>query len=405
MKRKDDLNIELAEIDALREEILTDTCNEEEQFWAFQQYFSDQINFPVDAHIIGEPVSITEINYNGNARRGLTAKVRKANGSEYEITAMEVVFSKSKARIAGGAYRSWLGLEVFPAEPTAAGNINRHKAAEDDIDLSQPVELIVLTVKERVARCMIFDSARIITFRSGSLQDTAPGWILTVNPRKQWRYGNHPYLSGEIIAIHLDVGKLAITSLNLINMGYWNPTDEYWGEPGEPLEEWAKQIVQRGPRQQFEMERILPEIDPRKSEADLIFEANNLSVEGDKSGARQLLMKALEADIRCLDAHVHLGDLEYDLCWQYAIRYYESGLRIGELSLEKDFDGLLPWGFIENRPFLRCMFGYGNCLWRSGQFEEASNIFERLFRLNPSDNQGVRFLIDDVRVCKPWKNL
>jgi hypothetical protein len=69
------------------------------------------------------------------------------------------------------------------------------------------------------------------------------------------------------------------------------------------------------------------------------------------------------------------------------------------LSLGEGFDGVLPWGWIDNRPFLRCMRGFGLCLWRLKRFEEA---FDRMLWLNPSDNQGVRFLIDQVRAKDAW---
>ena len=80
------------------------------------------------------------------------------------------------------------------------------------------------------------------------------------------------------------------------------------------------------------------------------------------------------------------------------------GFRIGELSLGESFDGLLPWGWIDNRPFLRCTNGFGLCLWRLGRWEEAETIFKRMLWLNPSDNQGVRFLIGDVRARAPWQS-
>jgi hypothetical protein len=35
--------------------------------------------------------------------------------------------------------------------------------------------------------------------------------------------------------------------------------------------------------------------------------------------------------------------------------------------------------------------------------EEAGNIFYRMLWLNPSDNQGVRFLVDDVAANVAWK--
>jgi hypothetical protein len=87
-----------------------------------------------------------------------------------------------------------------------------------------------------------------------------------------------------------------------------------------------------------------------------------------------------------------------------AAGHYEMGFRIGELALPEGFNGVLPWGHIDNRPFLRCMAGFGLCLWRLGRFSEAGQIFERMLWLNPSDNQGIRFLIDDIRMKRAWED-
>jgi len=38
-----------------------------------------------------------------------------------------------------------------------------------------------------------------------------------------------------------------------------------------------------------------------------------------------------------------------------------------------------------------------------GPILEAEEVFERMLWLNPSDNQGVRFLITEVREKRPWK--
>ena len=56
------------------------------------------------------------------------------------------------------------------------------------------------------------------------------------------------------------------------------------------------------------------------------------------------------------------------------------------------FDGALPRGGIDNRPFLRCMHAFGLGLWRLARFDEGMCIFDRMLWLNPSDNQGVRLL-------------
>ncbi len=50
------------------------------------------------------------------------------------------------------------------------------------------------------------------------------------------------------------------------------------------------------------------------------------------------------------------------------------------------------------------MQGFGLCLWRLGRFKEAERIFDRMLWLNPSDNQGVRFLVGDVRKQLSWED-
>lgn len=229
---------------------------------------------------------------------------------------------------------------------------------------------------------------------------------MAVEPRKQWNYAGHPYLSGEIESTRLDVAALGLVPLKLEDRGLWRPDEHYWGEEDEPIEEWTKPIIAKGPRQEYEMEQVLPGADPDDMDSDPISRSNDIRKAGDQAEAYKILMKACEADLRCLDAHAHLGNFTFKSRPAYAIRHYETGLRIGELSLSRgeDFDGLLPWGWIDNRPFLRCMHGYGLCLWRLKRFEEAARIFDRMLWLNPSDNQGVRFLIDEVKAGTSWED-
>ena len=171
-----------------------------------------------------------------------------------------------------------------------------------------------------------------------------------------------------------------------------------------PIDKWAKPIIARGPWPESEMEQVLPGADSGDPFSDPISESNDRKDSGDTEGAYKLLMDLCQADLRCLDAHTHLGDFVFDRLPKEAIRHYEVGFRIGELSLGEDFDGLLRWGWIDNRPFLRCMHGYGLCLWPLGHFKDAHRIFQRMLWLNPSDNQGVRFMLDDVRTKRAWED-
>jgi tetratricopeptide (TPR) repeat protein len=193
-----------------------------------------------------------------------------------------------------------------------------------------------------------------------------------------------------------------LVPLQLHSRGMWDPEEEYWGEPGEPIEEWAKPIIARGPRPMYEMEQVLPGADPDDPDSDPILRANALRDAGRKARARQALERLLIKDMRCLDAHAHLGNLVFAADPHSALWHYERGVLIGRLSLKEDFDGVLPWGLIDNRPFLRCLQGLGLCLWRLRRFEEAETLFNQMLWLSPSDNLGVRFLLPRVRAGGEW---
>jgi tetratricopeptide (TPR) repeat protein len=233
--------------------------------------------------------------------------------------------------------------------------------------------------------------------------DLVPGEIVTLRPSKEWRSARRAYVAGDVAETRLDVAALDLIPLRLDEHGMWEPADEYRGEEGEPVEEWARQIVARGPRPLFELEQVLPGEDPDDPFTDPILESNDLKEAGDVAGARKILMDLCQSDLRCLDAHAHLGNLVFEHDPQTAARHYEVGIRIGELSLGKDFDGVLAWGLIHNRPFLRCMHGYGLCLWRLRRVDEAERLFERMLWLNPNDNQGIRLLLPQVKAGEIWE--
>ncbi len=48
--------------------------------------------------------------------------------------------------------------------------------------------------------------------------------------------------------------------------------------------------------------------------------------------------------------------------------------------------------------------GFGLCLWRLKRDDEAAVVFDRMLWLNPSDNQGIRFLLPQVLAGERWEN-
>ena len=263
--------------------------------------------------------------------------------------------------------------------------------------------MVVLSVKERAARCRLLTSDRVITLRAGGLWDVVPGEIVVVNPHKQWNYAGHPYLSGEIESPRLDVDALGLAPLRLEDQGIWDPRDEYWGEEGDPIEAWAAQIIARGPRPAFEMEQVLPGADPDDPDSDPIIDSNDLKQAGDNKAAYRILMELcraisaawtpmpISATSRSITVHRRPSATTRSACASASSRSAITST------------ACCRGGTYDNRPFLRCMHGFGLCLWRLGRFEEAGTVFERMLWLNPSDNQGVRFLIAKVRAGMAWE--
>ncbi|MFM2418501.1 MAG: hypothetical protein RL385_3224 [Pseudomonadota bacterium] len=360
------------------------------------------IRLPTDAHVIGEPVTVTAVRNPGLPHVGLLVTCRRGEHT-YEVGLADVVFAAgSPAAQFVSEYRAWLGLPSASAQRAAARR--PHKAASEDIVVGKPVDLVVLACKSNALRCRLLGSSREVTLRT-AVRDEVPGAIITVTPTKEWTHARHPYISGTIGATRFDVSALGLTPLAVHAQGDWDPDDAYWGEEDESVEDWAKPIIARGKRPMFEFEQVIPGADPDNYDSDPILEAAELRVAGDERGAHDLLMKLLAKDLRCLDAHAHLGNLAFERNPKQALRHYEMGTAIGGASLGKDFDGVLAWGLIDNRPYMRCLHGVGLCAWRLGDMRRAKAVFTKMLWLNPSDNQGARFNLAAVEAGKTWEEM
>ena len=264
------------------------------------------------------------------------------------------------------------------------------------------IDLVVLAPGEKSAACRLLADGTEVTFRGVSLRDAVPGEIATLKPGKDWTEEGRRYLTGRITGVRIDAPALGLVPLRLEDRGAWDPLQHFGIEEGEPVADWARPIIARGPRPQFEMENVPPfEPDRNSSAVDRAIEC----AEGGKvKRAYRMLVDVCCEDMRSLDAHAHMGTWTFQHSPEFALSHYQLGVAIGELSLGKDFEGVLPWGFIDNRPFLRCMHGYGLSLWRLGIFRAARETFERMLWLNPEDNQGVRFIIPEVIRKVRWED-
>ncbi|MFN0146955.1 MAG: tetratricopeptide repeat protein [Dehalococcoidia bacterium] len=128
---------------------------------------------------------------------------------------------------------------------------------------------------------------------------------------------------------------------------------------------------------------------PGKRAQDLMYDAWEAS-----GGERvSLARKALTVSEDCADAYVLLAE-EAATTLDEALGLYRQGVAAGERAL-----GPAPfsedvghfWGFLETRPYMRARLGLAHCLAKSGELAEAIEHAREMLRLNPGDNQGVRY--------------
>jgi len=130
---------------------------------------------------------------------------------------------------------------------------------------------------------------------------------------------------------------------------------------------------------------------PLEQAQNLIFEA--LETVGKKR--LELAEQALKISPECADAYVLLAE-EKAQSLEEALSMYEAGVKAGERALGKkvfEEEAGHFWGMVETRPYMRARAGLARCLWLMGKREEAVSHYRELLRLNPNDNQGIRYLL------------
>lgn len=208
-----------------------------------------------------------------------------------------------------------------------------------------------------------------------------------------------PWTYPRLSSVDVDIA----TPLALQPRGDWSPTDEYWGEPGEPLPALWQEVIAAGVRPCFEMEQVLPGVEPNDWDSDPIVDAAELHRAGYHREAVRLLEGLLAIDTRCIDAWGHLGLIAFDTRGPGPARaLYETGVAIAERSLPAKFGGVLPWGWVDNRPFLRCLYGLALSAWRQRRWDEAELMFTARVWLDPTRSLDSLACLEAVRTRHRW---
>ncbi len=107
-----------------------------------------------------------------------------------------------------------------------------------------------------------------------------------------------------------------------------------------------------------------------------------------------LARQALKISPDCADAYVLLAEHAETL--EQALALNQQGVAAAERALGKRFfreNAGQFWGLLETRPYMRARLGLAQCLWSARRSEEALAHYRDMLRLNPGDNQGIRYLL------------
>jgi tetratricopeptide (TPR) repeat protein len=128
---------------------------------------------------------------------------------------------------------------------------------------------------------------------------------------------------------------------------------------------------------------------PLEKAEDLLMRAHDVH---DPEKRCQIAQQALAICPDCADAYVVLAENAGSRT--EALTLYEQGVAAGERALGERCVRELAghfWSPLETRPYMRAREGLARMLWASGQREAAVGHIQEMLRLNPNDNQGLRY--------------
>ena len=109
--------------------------------------------------------------------------------------------------------------------------------------------------------------------------------------------------------------------------------------------------------------------------------------------ALRLLNIALEMDKDCVQTYIGFVGA-YDAAGDK--RKFEEAIKTAyEKTLKKfpKWPKRMEWGYMDNRAYMRAIQYLGELYWDNGENAKAIELFRLLLKLNPGDNQGVRYEI------------
>lgn len=126
---------------------------------------------------------------------------------------------------------------------------------------------------------------------------------------------------------------------------------------------------------------------------DYYYDAMDSANEGDFARAERLLREALKLDEHNVQTYVGLANVygmakEKDKSRKYVLKAYEKTVKQFPQWPEQ-----MEWGLLRNRRFLRAIQWRAELFVDEGDQEKGIDLYRQILRMNPSDNQGVRYVL------------
>ncbi len=246
------------------------------------------------------------------------------------------------------------------------------------------IELVAINANNNNIKARRLDTGDKMVWRGRNYPPlVVEGEIFEVEPEKAWVFNKAHFVSGKIVSNRIDITALGLEPL--------------------PVNCFDRR------RREYEMEQVIPGAIEDEME-DPITDAVDLKNMGRIDEAWEVLNRVVEQDMRCIDAHVHMGlftfgDGQSEYWTKQALKHYTVGVELGNYFLGLSFSGKLPWGLIDNRPYLRALHGQCLCYWALNDFNAAAESARLILKLNPPDNQGVRFILPDIEKRIPRQSI
>ena len=227
-------------------------------------------------------------------------------------------------------------------------------------------QYFVLKLNNMGYRTRDLESGKIVSVKSAINFKTVELDTISFEVEKEWEFKKTSYVSGTVLKSEFILANLDVPPLEYIKVGL----HEY------EFKDYTGYGFYR------------PDGDP-------VFEATEM----EHKKRYDSLARLWEHYPQCIDALVHMGNMSFDSthAFKSAFNCYMGAVHIAEQKLPLDDEAQFPWIFLNNRPYLRALHGLCLWHWKNKDFEKAEAIATKLLRLNPMDNQGSRFILEDVQ--------